>query len=1080
MSNYQFPRGTKLNPPVNYNGHQYSYGYLFDPMPSNQNNGYSVVSGRIQSVTALASGQYEITCERGYQYSSYTVVGVGGGGTEVSTSHSTGGNIVNSKEIDRVRSWNNEPMASMGSLESIRAVTGDGLQIIRAGKNYLWEILSAQAYSKAPSQVNYNGDIPLPAIGYVNADINQIQITTDTGNGTDSYIDGAQIVFDETWDQIKYISNLYVGTTIASRVFKDQELPSDFGAGLSGAKYYTDGLQFRLISDAATISNSYNLQWMLKGANKIDSIGANNYFVVQRDSAPEFLTAGDNCLLSGTPVLADFDLSFILFAPGSVQWRQNTDTDAISLRFSIDSGGNLACSKRASKGGSYSALAIGNNAIRSFPCTIRVQKAGGTFKVYTLSGSYVEHISTTFAQPDSLAGLLGVTPTSEDLNYVNNSAQTVNLYQIGNATGNTYLLRYKTGTFSVSREYPKPSNETITEVYNLTTNEVMTNSALDRRNTYTISGANILLNSESSGDRIRITCAAPSSLPPAPGVAPRTFAQPNFADNTTNVNTNRANWRDSLVIQVEDAGFVPQVGEEFSIIRGRGVWSTSDIPVVYIDFKNENTNWVLLDAANYHLRAYQGLLLLKQSFVDTLDNKPFCIKIEGKRYRAGANAGAFNEFKHALEMMDSLYFECQLASGTESSNPSGFTSGMSVDYGDWACTNNKWVPNLVAYGTIAESIRLSQATGAIPPYWATLNTKAVWTTTRHGSVIIDPSPSTLSCGGIDKGEYDYVIPNEEYVTIAPYDKALGFGIRGHWTRENWQITGYDNGVPIVASDAAPNFDNYTIGYVGLGGSFVATSVSSGFSFDSIPVQIPPEIRRLPDGCTIVDAKLRVKFGGMRSRTLKGTARFDPDGETIFWDYYEMGQLAQSYHRYRDAGNNLVEETFSNQGIWAEPTKGGSVGFQLIGGRKNTKYVLDYNNNTLAVPDVELHSLGGSIASNVVDGKWSIIDATGIIRAMYNNRHKAYSNYWLYPTNAQVDSSDGVAALANFVKSLSPTTSAELLTGPNGTYGFECEAEGKVTWWSTLEIASCHICFRLGNGVIQNMVLPLPQPKHITL
>jgi hypothetical protein len=1107
--NYQYPKGTQLNPPITYDGEVYSYGFLFDAMPSNNNEGYPIVHGKIVSVQSMGSGLYQIVCERGTQLSSYPVsLGAGQGSIEVTTYHSAGGNIAASREIDRVRSYINEPMASMGSLEAIRAVAGDGLQITRAGKKYLWEIISATAYSEAPTEVNYNGDIPLPTVGYITSDVNNIYLTQDIGSGTDSYYDGTTIIFDETFDQSKYFCALYFihsGVfTLGERVYKTSPLPADFGDGLTGPKYYYDAYQFKLISDCLTYGpDGYLLTWMLRDANLIQALPSASYLTLQTEQVSTFLLGGDSCLLSGTPVLKEFDLAYEVYHPGCVQWRTDTNIDARSIRMEFDKDGNLTAYKRDAIGGIHSSLFVTQASSYTYPFQVRIVKSGTGITFYSRqngAASWEPNATSTFTGlSENIAGAAGISPTTEDILYSVLQTQDTTLIKIGDARGTTYLYRYKLGTFDVVREYPRPSSEAITDVYNVTANQSMTSSGPISRLRYSLGTNTIYLPSETAGDQIRITCAAPATVPPPPGNAPRTYLQPHFAefggdpDNpqkaSSNIINNKANWRDSLIIRVEDAGWTPVVGEEFVIIRGRGVWSTSHIPTVYIDYRNDdNTDWQVLSPSNYHLRAYQGLLLIRQSFMGTI-TKPFCLKIEGRRYRSGADADVYNEIKHGIEMMDNLYFECGIAGGNEAMSPSGLSSGMTVGYGAWSCgcDGDVWVPGSAAYGTRAETIRISQTgTGIngghrIPPYWDGYG-GGTWTTTRQGTVIIDDDPDWLQCNppsGPGRGEYDYVVPEEEYIWVSPYSPSLGADlIRPHWTREHYRITGYVGDIPIVDSDPAPDFRNYMIGYVGLAGSFAANTISSGFAFNAIPVSIPPQIQRLPDGCTIIDARMRVRYEGMRQRTLSGSMSIGTDGDEVYWDYYEQGVLCLQYHRYRDANGAIVEDTNSNHGLWPEPTKGGSVGFQLVGQRKNTRYVQDWAGNDLGIPDGELYSLGGTIASDVEDGKWSIIDATGLIRAMYHHRGGEYSNYWLYPTNAQVDSDDGVGAMASYVASLTPTHSASLLTGDDCSYGYTCTASGRVTWWSSLEIGSVHIRYRLGDGVIQAMVLPFLQPKHI--
>jgi hypothetical protein len=1090
IDNFQYPKGTVLSPPITYDDNVYSYGFLFNPIPSNNNDGYEIVTGKIHSVVDLGSNTYKIICERDYQYSSYTKDKV-----EITTQHSCGGNISPSQEWQRVLSYNN-PMSLSGSLESIRAIPGDGCKISRAGKDYLWEITSSTAYSEAPDIVNYSGDTPQQTIGFINCDINNIFITQEITDNYDSYIEGTEIVFNTDWDQQTYVSSLYIDDDgYFSLSEKLTELPADFGNGLSGNKYYYDGsYHFRLITDATSYGDTYVLQWMLKDANYLLNHAPDNYQVIQTDTASEFLTVGDKCLISGKEIFGDFDLNYTVYHKGCLQFRIGTGHTLPSMMFAFDENGDLYCQKRSSTGWAYTSISVTQSDSYDYPFQVRIKRDDNVISFYSRQSSAFSWESNCASSLTFGVGIVGLSPIDVDLGFFNNQEQNLFLYKIGASNGTTYLARQKSGPITYFEEYTKPAAESIVEVFNETSNTVMSSGGGDRRDRYVLSGDKIILRTECDGDRIRIICSAPADVFPPPGNAPRNFSQPYMSeyqgdiDNpqlaSEDVANNRFNWRDSITIKVESNDFVPIAGEFFTIIRGRGVWSTDSSVNIYIDYKNDTeTDWNLLNPTNYYLRKYQGLLLIKKSFMDTL-SKDFCIKIEGKRYRSGADKDVFNELKSATEMLDELYFETNITGNHEVTSPSGITSGMTVLPANFSCNTdlNLWVPNKVAYGTMAETVRDYIYTHGSLPHWETFGDGSR-VSLRKGTNIVDSTNTPMACGDPAHyiGEYDYVIDDEEFLWIAPYSNEIDSIFRGHWTRENFEITGYtgDPTIPIVISDEGPANDNYVLGYVGLAGSFICNHISSGFKFSAIPVVIPEEIKRMPNGITILDAKLRVKFDGMRQRTLSGNYTISPDGLDYRWEYYEQGVLALMYERFYVEEVGFVEDSYDNYGYWAEPTKGGSIGFQLIGQRKNTTDMITWDNQTVYQPAGTLHSIGGTISSNVDDGKWGIIDATGLAKALYKARTMEYSNFWLYPSNAQLDSEDDVSEMASYLESLCPSHSASInVNNDTGQYGYSCQAAGKVTWWSSLEIGSIHIKYRLSSGIINDMVLPFVQPKFI--
>lgn len=1113
MSDLQpYGYGSVLFPPISYGGSNYSYGCKFYPAPSNYNEGQLIVSGTINSVEDLGGNQYKIICSRGTQNSTVSVYyPLSGETVEYETAHSCGGNICCSKENQRVISYNND-LAVRGSVESIRAVPGDGFQHIVNNKTYLWEILEANAYDEAPDEINYNGEENLPIISYVNSDVNDVLITTDIDASTmDGNIGTGYIDYDE--DYLCSVSINIGGTLyeLTREIYTHPEqtepdegyLPENFGEGLSGLKYWYDkaNLAFRIPSCVSASGDDIIAIWMVKNTTVCEDLYEGAYVDVEGVSGVTGLDNGgsDNVIMSAVEVNNAFNFYYQVWGTGYISWRMDTTPGSRNITTYFDGDGNVSGWMRETVSGGYSEQSISGTTQYTYPFYILITKSGTNVNYYAKQNigdswelKYTCYPSGLDEDTDAIVGF-GTLGTTRSLYLIQDTGNiTRTMYNIGNAIGAQHV--YRVGYFDnidYTKEFTLASSNDITSVYNISSDSDMDSSATPSRNHYQVSAGKITLYSESAGDSIKITFEADEGTLTAPGIEPRTFnGQDNFADDTGNINSNIANWRDTLTIQVEDPAVIPSAGESFSVYRGKGVWSTTQSASVYIDEKgNEGTDFELINSDNYHFRKYQGLLLLKESYVETLPS-PFCLQIQGKRYiNQAVDESCVNEIKHAIENLDDLYVQIGL-NGLTATGLSGETGIFSVGGAGFTCTEISgsyyYIPDTVVWGTTAEIMRGLRYGYDTYPYWYPYKT-AMYIDSLKRTDINDATNDTLTCGSgpgaVYMGEYDYYIPEECHLLIYPFEEnEVGSYIsRDWWFKENRR---YEGDPPVYTDDLAPLMDNY-FGSFPYSSSLIVTSVTAKYSFAPIGISIAEILQRMPEGTVITDAQLRVKFEGFRQIAWEGNViigPYDHNGgapEYIYYDYSEQGTLVASYEYIKDAVPE--ETTYSIYPMYPEPLQTGSVGFRVIGFRKDTKYINFYDNSVGPTPSGTIQSFGSGLSlGTVTNGEWSIVDVTSMIQNLVDDaRISECTNFYLYPSVQTLDMDDSTGAMASYLRSLLPAHSAEK-TGSGGEWGYNCSSSGKFTWFESLDIDSCYISFRLPSGILSDYTIQFLQPKAMNV
>lgn len=1133
-----FGTGSYLLPAVSLGGTDYSVGFRFIAGPSNSNDGWDIVAARIRSATHLGDGDWDLVLDRAPQFSSYTKppLGPGQGATEVETTHWCGGNVCLPRELWRVLSFNNEPMASRGPLEASRAVPGDGARFDRGGKAYLWEILEAEAYDVAPDLVNYAGEVPSPTIGYANVDLYDVAVDLRTdGPATSRYYDGASIRFEGrgivSGDPFA-ASNVYVvgsgGFQLSTRETfvrpggtapDPSYLPPAFGTGLSGNRYWWDegAREVRFIKDALALADGEApqalLAYFLHGLETYAAVPADNYCIAESAGTVGHSETGDIVCLHGCPVGETFVQVITLHGPAAVSWRRSTGTLSLMAYLRADSAGQVRVGGRADVDADPAPGEV--LATLSYPFQVQVQKSGTSlqFRVrQNSSSSWTDAGGNLWPSslPSLTSGLLGVgrieagaTAFQRDWDGVEMTA-----YRVGGAEGTLYLYRAVFAPLPLqTRSYQKPAPEAIVSVFNETAGVAMS-AGVGGRDRYQLSGSgasqSVVVGAETSGDRIRITCAAPSGPPAPPGLAPRSFNQPDFAEfagdpddpqrASTNLATNRANWRDRIRIRVEDPGWTPVVGEPFMVVRGAGVWSSTSPPTIYVDRRNNTeSDWQAVSAADYHLRAYQGLLLLKKGYADALEGE-VCIKAEGRRYQPGAWAYNYNELLQALGGMDRLAANVGGGWSGFSAACAGGTSSMSVyglDYSCYAGANDSvpsfWVPGDYKYGTLARGKREFAA--------ARLGQLACWEMTSGGLVYSRfatdagaPPEGTLVCQSsptqpsplkdfLDVG--GHCIPGEFLLTVSPYGtNAAGGGIPGHWQRDNWRLEG---GLPV--SDPGPEPTNYAGGFCNFS-SFSIDTLSSGFRFVPVPYGWADLLRRLPNDATVVDGWFRVRFQGLRYKSWSGTNIVGPRtpksilnaADYSSWRYYEDGVLIAGADTVEGETTYSYNYNIATGGLWPNTARGGTVGFSLVGLRRDSERVALFDGSLADAPASDFIALGSSITgSEVQDGEWSVIDASSFFRAIHGSIGAEISELQLWPSVASAQPDAGAEGLTGYLQGLMPANTCSIIVGADPVRtGYSATASGRVMWWSSLELGEAFVTIRLGNG--EHQVLPLLPPR----
>lgn len=1090
--------GSRLNPPFVHNGKAWGMAFKFSAEPSGHAEGVVICSGVVQSVADLGGGRVRIVIRRDYQMSDYDKSIPGEGTINIVTQHFMGGNVCNSPEWMRAISHAND-MAMRGTLAGIRAMIGDGFRITRAGKKHMSEILLANAYAHVNEAVNYNGDATILPPTYIQVDINDVGCTRATdADGAEKYYEAGTLYFDDAAPE-PMNCGLWIDTgselELAERlVFDSPEtsapdenyLPPDFGAGITGARYWWNPLDLtaRLASSCAAVGTSALLTWFNLNVARAEELPAASFTVVEgSEGVTGFDDAGDKLAMSAYSAGNTFDTHFTVFQPGFASWRRSTAHDAAAVWLSCDSDGFVAMRARETAGGTISDIATDEGPY-TYPFQVRlVRGSGGVFTGYARNaGDDWDEIGTVTPAgvPESSTGLVGfgVESNRKSGYLLSNTASTLTRDYIPIGTGIVgaqHLQRFKTVAFGVSCTYPPGSGGVIDSVTNESTGEAMTESATARRDHYDFDGdGNLILYSESNDDRIKISYEELDDAPAGPGMAPRTFNQPNFATfadpltdarlATTDPEENIANNSDVIEIMLEQTSWMPLVGETFEVVRGAGVVPASESVTVKFDLKNvDDHDFETVPAEHVEVFGkYMGLVLISEEYRQALEGGTVCLLLEAKRYVVQQAVDSINELKHGVEELDGLWIDAGAVGGSMLVGMSGNAqtlwgrTSMSLrTFGD--STETFW-PNGYGYGETKESITALHTSLSDPASFP------VWSGGVGGSQRVDLK---LRTGKFSSSGTQTADPAAGLIdTYTPYVEDVVDGEYAMIYNSLWDDGSGENhfGSPVPYG----------------GGDIIEDLMNFGFNFIPKSFSYLELISRLMEGAEILEAKIRVKFSGLEyQHWTADMTRVNKvgGGNDMTQTLYINGHMF--FNRVIEGGVD-VTPPYTPPDDSLKFTDRGRVSVMLGAYRRNSQYITDVNGITWAVPSDDLISgtgVANESGSEAVSGEWCIIDCTAAFKMLASMADSAagYDGFIILPTVGNPIDVSNADSFAAYFDSIKPILETGLIDNFPTSFTDSYEREGRFARFDSMEMEKPMVRIKLGDKPAEWMALPMVPP-----
>lgn len=1095
MTTQAFARVTSLDPAITVAGVAHSIGLQFVPMSNRSPLTDSKVTGSTSSATDLGSGVWKIVCARGYQQSSYTRVVGAGDSSEIEFQCLMGGNVAATHERQRVISFNND-MSYRGADKGQRAEPGDVFCIDLGGgieKRYL--ITAATAYSEAPASVAWQGTDPTALVWYVDHLPNNVFLARESAAETVVFdpslaapFDGCEITWENTItpDSGSVAERIFDSTpdyypVDASFHATDPEYHFD---SLAGAFHFGTGGMVTVGADTVHVTH-----WRHNATHAftITPASSSQSFVLSPStSGAGYSGTSDAILLLHEAVYGDFTGPSVVveYGAGSIEFRAATQSDAIVLGLTWSAGGVLGnVYKRTTEGASISSTAS-SGTTRTFPFYVRAIRSGSTITLQTSAdGSTWASESTTLTYVPEPGWIgIGATATAGLRFHGLTSAQILDVL----SPGSLWWLR--TDDFASLKwfqDYTPPvafATQAITEILDDTTNETMSAfSSTWQRDIYAVSGSGshpLILYSESSGDRVRITQHAPASVPAGAGRPPRTSNQTNFATMsgvdgvaTTTVSENQGQYSDVLMLKVEGGESVPS-GGNFTI-RSCPFASPNSAPSLYWDVENSSGHdWELLDPANYLARWTEGRILIKKSWVDGLGlsaTQRLCFRVSGSLFQQrGSNAENYNYLARALDAMDGAYIPLSLSGAA--SAVSGTAEGHDIVTATFECDGANAYTATLMIGAKREHFfdisDLMDAQSGSWPFWHAGDDGSIMWRSYVGE---DPTP----------------------FLSATYDVNHSCG-SSSWNSKDVGTTARE--VRVFPFQADGGADNHVGAAVGADAYATLIHGGSGFSFQGITFNPASTefVRNCPSGTVCVHAYMRVKFAGLQhnSWALQQYQIGPVGGATSSqWSSYQWNGVQVA--RYETAGATVIEDT-DDSGTVPQYLTTGSIGFHLMGKRANTERIYCPLTASSAPGGYGLYKdepagTWQSFGSGLVVGgtgvadEYVLIDITNAINAMLAARDTVYSEFQLWPSVAGVNPGSTAGDMAGLAASLVPDQSVSMtITHPGGSRTAEINysASGSDIRWDSIEIDSAMACFRFPSSVTDNWTMPVAQPPVI--
>lgn len=1044
MASQFFGRFTKLDPPIAFGGFTAGGVIQFNSQPF-QGTGPLIVEGTLQAVSGTTSKT--LTFARAPQQFSYT----DNFGDEIYYEALMGGNIVQTSEPERGYSFRNSRSFRGGDAYD-RCEPGD--VVWHNGRAFL--ITSATPYASAPESTQWQGDDPVATVWILDANINNLALPNDTYGGNTSAFESFETDDSETFGgNTLEIDN--TGWETCQRFIYNR--PSDsspdpfyyppnatFSSSPSAAEYWYNpfGRSFQLASHNSSRGDDYRCSYWVRGLEQWSATATDEVWAVENnDNAIGFTDSEnppneDHVVMCAARIGGTFNRTFRIYKTAAgyptlaIMWRTDAALDSACLAVHMAGDTPAASFVRATGGnGSYFAF----TPVFGFPPVmagdyydLRFQITSTTFTIAITDEGGSEDIlfggALGGAIPSSPSGWLGIAV------WGNNGArfsgfeagEDVQLVRVG-ATGEMGVRvdEYSPASFNdvaYSKTVAKKTAQDIQSLVNVTADHIlMTVDNTDRqRDTYGLSGSNITIYSEASGDLIQVAEKAPGTAPGGVGRGPQVPNTVDFYDPTDSATSkNRANWRDQVVIHDPDDEFQGIGGDRVQIMRNAVFDSTAPPDMSWTSYNPSGSAWTTMTAGTDYIgRWAAGLVFISSAFLaaragEGVDDS-LCFRAEGVRilHNGSQTARQFNDMAAALDAFDELFCNASpngaggiriSGNGVIGAGPSSYECIF-----DSAC----WRPDDFSWGLTAASRPYDYGDY---PYWD--GATKVFVT---GS--FDRSPSPLDCNGTPMDPATWVVPDLITYSVTPNDNSPTTGKAIQW------------GSVIDVGFFPP-----------------AAPITLSFNISGPTYSWPQIITRLPDGSVCEEAWAVVKFNGLSVQK-----------QTV---YYETR-------------NTVPDSPIVNQTLDTSLTSA-NLSVSAFAIRRDSKQVTDINGDPVSLTDYDFVSLGTAIPATFNSGEARRVNVTALVNGLIAKRNSKYPEWVLWPSVAPLGAS--AEGLGGFLLSLLEDYDAGITATDGCEADYFYSASATYSGADSFEVSTILARFRLPDGSL-TPVVPIINPPHM--
>lgn len=1120
MSTQFFWSSTRLVPPRNVGGVDYALALVMTDQSSPRiPDTEEITSGVIHSVVDLGGGRKKIVFSRSMQ-SYHDTISYGAGDTqEITKQASMGGNVVVYHEAQTLKAYNNANTRT-GLNWGSRATVGDCVEEVAGQKRRRYTIEEARAFGEPPASVNFAGDAFAATMSDFAPAVVVAQIGVDlTASPPVSDLEGEEWIFEVGTDTVAWIDTDAPDAgsmTIRSFGADDDDYPSDASFDATAPEYHIDTLTGVLHFGTGGIAAKGIDQILVNyrersrtSSSKLTPSSTLGNIQLDADSAGAgYAGAADDFLAAYLRQDGDFDITLnIQEGAGSVEVRSQLQRDAAVAAMPWSTSGLIGTLRERDDDGDSIANASTTGGSYSLPFQVRIQRSGQdvTFSHRQASAdSWVAESAITLT-PDGTQYLGVATASGSTVRWQDNLAAGWSIQHLPRE-GNLTVDKTKTySNVNWFASFTLGSSEPIDSVTNLTTGEPgspFTSGTRDRTH-YLVGGGSIAFYTESFGDAWRVVHEQPSGVPSGPGEAPRVFNQVNWATDggsgtaSTNVNENRANWRDYVIVSDPNNQLLGTPGSTVSIKRNPAF---GDL-VVYYDVRNRSsTDWRVVPTNSYLTYPADGVIIFRSDWIDSLALSAadgLCFRVVGDHYQqeGGPRAKHHNELATVVDNLDKARIEAGTM-GT-ANDVSGGTSNLAVGYTGFIDNAGAWYPFGAVWGMPKNaflSINTDQADASWHqsqawPFWDTSLNKPFLSDARGRRTNITGTRPTDNSAGQD--EWDQYV-DEYFVDYFPNDGGVvsPFPVLGEFAEaigfEDWEIVGgVRQGTPTPSATNLFGWVGFNDGNVGGLYNYTAPALSSGFKFQGIPFSPNAILQRIPGGSTIIEATLRCRFNGLRSVSMsavhtsgyvytQGGGRVAGSGQSWKTTYAIQGVTIKEVGEDGTGASFATGPSTDLSQPLPEPSRTVAMSWSLMGRRKNSELITLKGGSVGNIDDSKLVAIGGgSVTTDTKEGAWQLVDCTGAMQALIDDRHSVYTEYQLWPSRGETFTASD--AIERYVTSLLGSRSASVDVKSGGapyTWSLDWSASGKYTWWESLELGSIVLGYRLPSGLVDQIELPI--------